>query len=254
MWLGVSLLQKLDFSQDKPNADIIEVQYISQEELMQIVEQDQVSINEEVPDEAKFLSAKNQKVNESTQAKSSGKFNNLVQYGSKGNKQAETSKLPKMKDLSLDNGWFTQEEEKQAKMADSKESIFASTSDHLKDIKEGKQTLLNTREFVYYSYYNRIRRQLQQYWEPSIKKKFLRLMKSGRKIASTQDRLTRVLITLNTSGNLMKVQLLEESGVRDLDDAAVEAFQDAAPFPNPPQGIIEKDDTVKIRWDFVIEA
>ena len=52
----------------------------------------------------------------------------------------------------------------------------------------------------------------------------------------------------------MKVQVLEDSGLRDLDEAAVDAFREAAPFPNPPQGIVEKDGTVKIRWDFVLEA
>jgi protein TonB len=40
----------------------------------------------------------------------------------------------------------------------------------------------------------------------------------------------------------------------DLDSAAVEAFRQAAPFPNPPKGMVEADGTIKIRWDFVLEA
>jgi protein TonB len=50
------------------------------------------------------------------------------------------------------------------------------------------------------------------------------------------------------------VQVVSDSGVRDLDQAAVEAFQEAAPFPNPPSGIVDSDGTIKIRWDFILEA
>ena len=48
--------------------------------------------------------------------------------------------------------------------------------------------------------------------------------------------------------------MLTQSGVIDLDSAAVEAFREAAPFPNPPKGMVEGDGTIKIRWDFVLEA
>jgi protein TonB len=44
------------------------------------------------------------------------------------------------------------------------------------------------------------------------------------------------------------------SGLTDLDDAAVEAFRAAAPFPNPPNGIVEGDGLIRIRWDFILEA
>ena len=62
------------------------------------------------------------------------------------------------------------------------------------------------------------------------------------------------MIVLNEKGTLIKIQVLNASGVRDLDDAAVEAFRAAAPFPNPPKGIVDRDGTVKIPWNFVIES
>jgi protein TonB len=52
----------------------------------------------------------------------------------------------------------------------------------------------------------------------------------------------------------MRVQVVGESGVKDLDDAAVEAFRAAEPFPNPPKGIVDADGTIKINWDFILEA
>ena len=80
------------------------------------------------------------------------------------------------------------------------------------------------------------------------------MFKQGRTIASDQDKITRLLIILSTRGTLVKVQVVSDSGVRDLDEAAVEAYRSAAPFPNPPQGIIDPDGTVKIRWDFILES
>lgn len=128
------------------------------------------------------------------------------------------------------------------------------TDDHLANVPTGMQTMLSTREFVYYSYYNRIKDKLRQYWEPAIKEKFERTMRQGRQIASEGDKITKVVIILDEKGTLIRVQILSASGLVDLDDAAVEAFRAAAPFPNPPKGIVEEDGTIKIRWDFVLEA
>lgn len=131
---------------------------------------------------------------------------------------------------------------------------ISATDDHLKDIPSGLDTMLSTREFLYYSYYNRIKNQLRQHWEPKIKEKFTKIMRQGRTIASEGDKITRVIIILDDRGTLIRVQVVGRSGITDLDDAAVEAFRAAAPFPNPPKGIVEADGTIKIRWDFVLEA
>lgn len=128
------------------------------------------------------------------------------------------------------------------------------TDDHLKNVPTGMQTMLSTREFVYYSYYNRIKDKLRQYWEPKIKEKFEKTIREGRSIASEGDKITKVVIVLDDKGTLIRVQVLSASGLVDLDEAAVEAFRAAAPFPNPPKGIVEEDGTIKIRWDFVLEA
>src|SRR5690606_8589825 len=108
--------------------------------------------------------------------------------------------------------------------------------------------------FVYYTYYQRIRAQIRQYWEPSIRQKVRRIFAQGRTIASTRDHITRVIIVLDRTGSLKKVQVVGESGVSDLDEAAVDAFRAAEPFPNPPKGLIESDGNIRIEWDFILEA
>lgn len=130
----------------------------------------------------------------------------------------------------------------------------SATDDHLKNVATGMQTVLSTREFVYYSYYNRIKDKLRQYWEPKIKEKMERIIRQGRQIASSSDRITKIVIILDTKGTLVRVQVIGPSGVQDLDEAAVEAFRAAAPFPNPPKGIADPDGSIRIRWDFILEA
>ncbi len=227
----------------------------------QIVEQDEKALNQEKPEDAQFLSANDQKVAKQSQAMNHGQFQNLKTKDTKAGKPVETKKsTPKLDQLlaaydPMAASMKKQEAKtKQEAEAAQKGGDVSQSSDYLKNVDQGIETLLNTREFKYYTYYNRIRKQLSQYWEPKVKEKVTTMFQQGRKIASAQDRTTKLLIVLDSTGTLVNVQVLSDSGVRDLDDAAIESFRAAAPFPNPPKGIIETDGTVKIRWDFVLET
>lgn len=223
----------------------------------QIVEQDK-TVNDEVPEDSKYLSQHNQSVAKETRAPNRGTFTNQAAQNLAEN-QRKVEK-PRDRAKKLDNGMPTFESLKPkfdwdnlGQQSQQRQAASAS-DDYLKDIETGAQTMLNTREFLYYSYYNRIKAQLKQYWEPKVKEKVKRVFQQGRTIASDQDRITKVIIHLNDRGTLIRVQVVGESGVRDLDEAAVEAFRAAAPFPNPPKGIIDTDGTIKIRWDFILES
>lgn len=261
----------------------VEVKFVTSEELEQekaartpraktavtdqIVEQKD-KINDELDEKTRFLSAHNQKVIKQTKAELSGKFVNTAlggkpDEGSKdGDKEqtqvTETKKraprekgeVPDLKDLapkfSLNPGPRAPDSEKNGDPS--------RNDDYLKDVNTGMQTLLSTREFVYYTYYSRIKDAIRQHWEPNVREKVKIIYRQGRNIASAKDRVTQVLVTLNSLGELIRVEVLTQSGVEDLDAAAVEAFRAASPFPNPPKGMIEGDGTIKIRWDFVLEA
>lgn len=236
------------------------------EKQMQVVEQNKKAVNDEAPDKAKYLSQHNQKVVEETRAQKTGQFTNQASPGQKGSKaQAQrTQKSAKQKTSNLaKSGLPTLKQLKPSfqlntyqgqKASDAKAGEESQTNDHLKDVKTGIQTMLSTKEFVYYAYYQRIRTKIRQYWEPIIKEKVEKVFASGRSIASAQDRTTAVIIVLNNKGALVGVQVMAGSGVQDLDDAAIEAFRAAEPFPNPPKGIVDSDGKIRIRWDFVLEA
>jgi protein TonB len=258
----------------------------------QIVQQDQ-QLNDEVPVNTRFLSKHNQVVKQQEQAAVNGKFKNSDETGGEKKQQKTPGKMKETdvaKDdsrdvtpeekrddakefLTSDDGIETGLRKKTSKLKPFMPSFRptvpelnaqdlavgggegpSATDDHLKDVKTGMQTLLSTKEFLYYSYYNRIRAKLTQYWQPKIREKMERIMREGRTIASTGDKVTKIIIILDDKGVLRKVQVLGTAGVRDLDDAAVEAFRAAAPFPNPPKGMVDGDGTIKIRWDFVLEA
>lgn len=241
----------------------------------QIVDQDKLNVNEVAPEKTRFLSEKNHVVEKQTVAKANGEFQNRktkaeAQKGdptSADDKKAEvapekTAQNSLDKFLPSSNSYETMK--KQLDSSGGKKGEWqarsnsggdvSKTQDYLKDINQGIETQLNTREYKYYGYYSRIRKQLSYHWEPKVREKLSRMFKQGRTIANDTDRITKLLIVLNSSGLLVNVQVLSESGVHDLDDAAIEAFRSAAPFPNPPKGIVENDGTVKIRWDFVLET
>lgn len=254
----------------------------------QIVEQDEKRLNDEVPKDARFLSRHDQTVVRETQAKLHGKFKNSDE--SSGEKTPEqkvgkeayrkeseerpektdiaknekelitspdgiptTGARPALKDL-IPSFKPTLPPLESQDLAQGGGQGPSSTDDRLQNVATGMQTLLSTREFVYYSYYNRIKAKLRQYWEPKIKEKMERIVRQGRQIASTGDKVTKIVIVLDKEGTLTRVQIISTSGVHDLDEAAIEAFRAAAPFPNPPKGIIDADGTIKIRWDFILEA
>jgi TonB family protein len=237
----------------------------------QIVDQDSKPINDEIDEKAKYLSLHNQKVIKETVANNQGKFQNKKSAPSKSSVQSPKNVLLADAAPKLDHSKFL--EQRQFKETTFSEGLPVSekrptaltnsptaaqdvsqTQDYLKDKTESVETLLSTREFVYYTFYNRIRNQLNQYWQSKVQEKFLKILHSGRNIASGGDKITKLLITLDQRGNLVKVQILSDSGIKDLDDAAIEAFRAAAPFPNPPHGIEEADGTIKIRWDMIIET
>ncbi len=283
-YVDIQLLEK-QFKKD-PN--------VLDKPLGQIVEQSEKPINDEIPDDAKFLSKNNQRVEKQTKAENSGKFKNTSGFGKPSEEvtQNPDSKNAQAKEKSEETpDHLKQDKTVQKKIAktanqkiltsefgehalpklsdlkpefrpnpnafvggETQGSDASATDDHIKDVNPGMQTLLSTREFVYYTYYNRIKARLRQYWEPKIREKVGNILRQGRTIASTTEKTTKIVIILNDKGILEKIQVIGPSGLTDLDDAAVEAFRAAAPFPNPPKGIIEDDGKIRIRWDFILEA
>ncbi|MCM2322888.1 MAG: TonB C-terminal domain-containing protein [Oligoflexia bacterium] len=126
--------------------------------------------------------------------------------------------------------------------------------DYVRGLQQGEQTALNTREFVFFGYYQRIRDRLDRAWVPILREKLVRHYRSGRQLASDMDYVTKVVVILNLHGEIVRVQLIGESGTRDLDEAAIKAFNRAGPFPNPPRGIVDANGEIQIPWEFILKT
>jgi TonB family protein len=126
-------------------------------------------------------------------------------------------------------------------------------NDYLKDVKDGDRTLLNTKEFVYFSYYKRIRERLEVAWNSRLRSTLEGYVYGGRKLANDKNYVTALLVVLDANGKITAVKVLGASGTRELDDAAIGAFNEAGPFPDPPAGLV-KDGKIEIRWDFILQS
>lgn len=272
----------INFSKEKrqpPIAEAVEVEFVSpspekrvgekQKKVLkknkQIVTQEK-QINEEKPDEEKFLSKFNQRVKKQTQAAKTGEFNNSAKPGQQVAGQNHTPQpKPQPPKQKLEKGPGKIEKLSQlvpqySLTPNARKDLArhvgnpSQTDDYLKDVETGLQTALSTREFLYYSYYDRIKKKIRQFWEPNVRQQVKMIYRKGRTIASASDRITQVLITLDSRGSLERIEVITQSGVAALDHAAIEAFKEAAPFPNPPKGMVEQDGRIRIRWDFILEA
>ncbi len=272
-----------------PTSTAIEIQYVPVAEKskvdpaddveskkeMQMVDQDKTALNDELDPEAKYLSAHNQKVQKQTVSQNRKAFSNQSSGTSAPQASAKVQLFPQLdvqKELiqwqkdsrrSFDQGLDVGNTDPQKKTETAVAAVQGTpgpkaetpgTLDYLKDVDPGLETFLSTKEFKFYGYFQRIREQIHQYWTPKVTEKISRIYSQGRTIASTDDKITKLLITLDKKGYVMKIQVLGQSGLRDLDEAAIEAFKSAAPFPNPPTGIVDPDGTIKILWNFVIEV
>lgn len=228
--------------------------------------------NEELDPNARFLSDRNQKAEKETRAKQVDDFRKHEGTGIRSDSakkgvipptaaenkktQSSTSELDGIpldpsKTSGVKRDWKTLSM-KDLSMVGNGMPMGAS-DDRLDGVQDGNQTVLSTREFQYYSYYHRIKQTLRQYWKPNVERRLAVIWNRGGKLKDG-EMVTQLLVMLDNKGEVAKISTVGSSGISDIDEAAVEAFNRAGPFPNPPRGIIDQDGLVRIRWDFILKA
>lgn len=237
------------------------------------VAQTQQSKNNEIK-KPRFLSNKNNTFDRETKSANNGKFQAagqgrreaLARRNIQISKKAKTEKLKKLKfsDLAFETSKevVIKKKKKIARLNETKKGLkngrktgvgLGQTNDFLDDIPLGDFTRLNSQEYEFYGFYHRIREKLEQFWGQNIQDKADKISKQGRSIASDSNLITGLTIMLNDSGEIVKIHLKSTSGVKELDDAAVQSFNQAGPFPNPPKGML-KQGTAIIEWGFVVNT
>jgi TonB family protein len=218
-----------------------------------------------------FLSDKTRSFDRETIAKTVDKFNKTGKGNSTKTQIAEkTAEAPKkkvdMKDIKLSdigvNPYEVPQKIERAPASASEKGLqngdptaqgFSATNDYVQEVTLGDFTHLNTVEFKFYGFYHRIRQKLEQFWGKSIQEKSHAIFRSGRRMPAAQDYITSLQVTLDAKGEIVKVKIMGASGVKELDDAAVESFNEAGPFPNPPKDLLVNGHAT-IEWGFVVKS
>jgi TonB family protein len=123
--------------------------------------------------------------------------------------------------------------------------------DHMEEVDNGDETALNAKRWVYASFFNRLKRQVAQNWDPAA---VWRRSDPTGQVYGYKTRVTEVRVSLTARGDLAKIVVTAPSGVGELDDEAVRAFHAAAPFPNPPKELAGgSDGMITFAFSFYFE-
>lgn len=126
------------------------------------------------------------------------------------------------------------------------------TYDDLSDeLAEGSETILNTRRWKYASFFNRVRNQIAEAWRPA---QVHRAADPDGRIYGTKTRRTRLIVSLLPDGTLHRVRLDESSNAPHLDEEAIRAVRQAAPFRNPPDDLVDpRTGRIEFGFAFILE-
>ncbi len=223
------------------------------ESLRQMVESEDAQTNNR-PKGKVFSSDKTRSFDRQTKARQVGKFSKTEGQSGGGGRDLSLAALGG--DMGhknpLEKAAKEYNQARNENRAESNGRSISTTSDYLPDIPGGDLTHLNTIENKFYGYYHRIKQKLEGFWGRSVQEKAEILASEGRAIVS-DEHVTALRIVLSPEGEIIDVVILGSSGVKELDDAAIESFNEAGPFPNPPKDLIV-DGRVTIEWGFVVNS
>jgi TonB family protein len=115
----------------------------------------------------------------------------------------------------------------------------------------GEETWLESREFKYATFMNRMRREIGQQWIPRVRDAQRERDPDG-SLFFYKERTVVLGLTLDTDGNVRDLSVLESSSVEFFDRVAVTSVRAAQPFPNPPQGMFRSEPAVRIPFSFTM--
>ena len=129
-------------------------------------------------------------------------------------------------------------------------AIGSGTQDALASVDDGEETALNSKKWRFASFFNRVKRQVAEHWHPE---ETYRQRDPTGMIYGKRNRYTELRVQLKPDGRLGNVAVYQPSGLDFLDDEAIEAFKQAAPFPNPPRQLIEANGLINFGFGFLFD-
>ncbi|MCA9507208.1 MAG: energy transducer TonB [Myxococcales bacterium] len=126
-----------------------------------------------------------------------------------------------------------------------------SFSKHIKGVKEGDHSELNTWQWRHAPFFNRVKNSVGRVWAPNTQ--ISRHDPKGL-LLGQKDRTTVMLVSIDTNGQLKSLKIAESSGVAYLDEEAERSFKAAAPFSYPPRDLFEQNQYFTFHFAFHVEV
>ncbi len=260
-----------------PTSENIEVEFIPEKtnpsisQTQQVVQQadplKKMNPSEEKP--ARFLSEKTQRVEEETQASVPGLTQNRNQKAAnlklsqltktsremKNSENQEQNKNPGASPTAeKEMEEFAQQIDRIEENNSSRQQGPSTRSDFLpSDVAVGSITALNTDRLTYYSFFSRVNQAIYFRWNSRVRNALDSFDNNYfRNVVRLNRWVTEAEILIRPDGRVHKVLLMKESGILRFDLAAVNAFKEAAIFPNPPQEMIQDDGFIHLKYSFSV--
>jgi TonB family protein len=116
---------------------------------------------------------------------------------------------------------------------------------------EGDTTLVNSRSFKYFDFFQRVKERVRDEWNPGD---MYRARDPYGKVYGSRDRLTVLNVVLDADGRVSRLDVAKQSGLPFLDQEAMRAFREAGPFPNPPIGLADDSGRIAFHFGFLLEV
>ena len=107
-------------------------------------------------------------------------------------------------------------------------------NDALDALPAGDGTYLNTREWKFAAFFNRVKQAVSARWDPNGR------LRQRNKTIGAATRITVMHVALRPDGSIADLFVAQSCGIDELDAEAMSAFEKAAPFANPPEALIEQ--------------
>ncbi len=233
---------------------VLSPQEFAAEKARTIVQSQSAAVVNDPKKPADYLGERTQRVEKESRAKDFGSARGKKGAAQTAPKKKLPSHLNRLEKLGLSHGLGPsiaepKEREGAHEVGDGGEGELRKGSmDMLEShVAVGAETLLNTDEYIYASFFNRLKEEVAPRWEPLIQM----ALDAKRKVSPGLYR-TVVVTYLDTEGEVKDVKVTKSSGFGPFDEAATTSIWQLLRIKNPPHGLREKDGSYRVQLAFVV--
>lgn len=129
-------------------------------------------------------------------------------------------------------------------------SLPSTLGEYIPNVAEGSFTSLNTNQFRFYAFFKRINEQIRLRWVNNIRQISLNISPKTSNQLAMFERVSKLELVFDAKGEFVSSFIDKSSGAKFLDDAAINAFIDSAPFINPPKDLVDADGYIRLNYSF----